>query len=680
MSIATRIAINASGVIYYDSAAGANDHGASTAEYFTIIELHRFLQDLADDASASGDDLIDITNDTPSDRSTDNIIQINTGYSLDNGTVGGGDPVWEHLYDGSIIEQGTGSIWDGLVVIASEGMDLQIMQNGAVLADDWWNNVPNGETAGSHGLNRDVANGISHRFMLKVNNAGTPIDGRRIIGMTREIGFTYSEFRINGTARGNNVLALTYATDLNDTTDASSRGTITNTLWGYNAIDIDNDSTDEYYYSAWDRDTYTSKQFYERMKWLSACETALDSGTGTNATPNSSTFYNMDANIFRGITHEITLGGTGSPTGTFGTTTSAHDGQPEVVSWSGGTGQLLAIDNTAAASATKMWIQLLTGSAPSADGVAITGGDSAAVVYANGTTTERTISTPFCGSSTGSAIIGAYGFALEYADTTNADLFRALDNNTYQPPNNVTFTVNGLIHDEDRVLVGPEDGAGSLQADQCQVATGEAITVTTGSVSSAGSGAGVVVFASNQETIGTGQPSAKDTPAAGTIRVLDDNGIYQIINYTGFTAGSGEIDFTGCTGTGSWTAAVANGSFISYIDKLAVGATVTAGSFVTGVEYEIKTVGTTDFTLIGASSNSVGVRFVATGAGTGTGDAYQVGTTASYNAVYDSDRTLFIRVRDGGTLGDNTGIKTFETTGTLSSAGGSTTAIRTSDA
>ena len=680
MAIADRIGINASGVVYYDSTAGAQDHTTAGAEYFTVIQLHRFLQDLADDASSSGDDLIDITNDTPSDRSTDNIIQLNAGYTLDNGTVGGGDPVWEHLYDGSIIEAQTGSIYDGLVVIAGEGMDLQILQNGAVLTDDWWNNVPNGVTAGSHGLNRDVANGISHRFMLKVNNAGTEIDGRRIVGITREIGQTYSEFKINGTARGNNVLALTYTTDLNDTTDASARSTINNVTWGYNGIDINNDTTNEFYYSEWNMATFNSKQFYERMKYLSACETALGGGTGTNATPHSAAFYGMDANIFRGITHEITVGGTGSPSGTFGTANGTHNSQPEAVSWTGGTGQLLAVDNTASASTTKMWIQLLTGAAPTTDGVAITGGTSGAVVYANGTTVERTITTPFCGSSTGTALIGAYGFAIEYADTTNSDLFRALDNNTYQPPNNVSFSVGGVIHDEDRVLVGPDSGSGALQVDQCQVATGEAITVTAGSVSSATTGAGVVVLASNVETIGTGQPSAKDTPATGTIRVLDANGIYQIINYTGFTAGSGEIDFTGCTGAGTWTAAAANDSFISYIDTLALGLTVTAGSFVTDVEYEIKTAGTTDFTLIGAADSNVGTRFTATGAGTGTGDAYQVSTTASFNAVYDSDRALFIRVRDGGTDGDLTGIKTFETTGTLGSAGGSTTAIRTSDA
>jgi hypothetical protein len=49
--------------------------------------------------------------------------------------------------------------------------------------------------------------------------------------------------------------------------------------------------------------------------------------------------------------------------------------------------------------------------------------------------------------------------------------------------------------------------------------------------------------------------------------------------------------------------------------------TVTAGSFVVGITYAIKTIGTTDFTLIGAPLNTVGVVFVATGVGTGTGTA-----------------------------------------------------------
>ena len=50
-------------------------------------------------------------------------------------------------------------------------------------------------------------------------------------------------------------------------------------------------------------------------------------------------------------------------------------------------------------------------------------------------------------------------------------------------------------------------------------------------------------------------------------------------------------------------------------------ATYNAGSFVSGQWYEILTVGTTSWTSIGAASNTTGVVFLATGAGTGTGTA-----------------------------------------------------------
>jgi len=48
---------------------------------------------------------------------------------------------------------------------------------------------------------------------------------------------------------------------------------------------------------------------------------------------------------------------------------------------------------------------------------------------------------------------------------------------------------------------------------------------------------------------------------------------------------------------------------------------VSAGSFVIGETYTIAFVGTTNFTAIGASANTIGVTFTATGAGTGTGTA-----------------------------------------------------------
>lgn len=56
-------------------------------------------------------------------------------------------------------------------------------------------------------------------------------------------------------------------------------------------------------------------------------------------------------------------------------------------------------------------------------------------------------------------------------------------------------------------------------------------------------------------------------------------------------------------------------------DFPAVTSRVTAGAFVVGEKYTILTVGTTNFTAIGAASNTVGVTFKATGVGSGTGIA-----------------------------------------------------------
>ena len=65
---------------------------------------------------------------------------------------------------------------------------------------------------------------------------------------------------------------------------------------------------------------------------------------------------------------------------------------------------------------------------------------------------------------------------------------------------------------------------------------------------------------------------------------------------------------------------------------------VTAGAFVIGTSYVIESVGTTDFTLIGAAANTVGTTFTATGGGTGTGtartsDTIYTQTGGSKNAI-----------------------------------------------
>jgi hypothetical protein len=60
---------------------------------------------------------------------------------------------------------------------------------------------------------------------------------------------------------------------------------------------------------------------------------------------------------------------------------------------------------------------------------------------------------------------------------------------------------------------------------------------------------------------------------------------------------------------------------------------VTSGAFVITATYIIQSIGTTDFTLIGAASNTIGLSFVATGVGAGTGKAYRVNSLGLSGSV-----------------------------------------------
>jgi hypothetical protein len=513
MAIGTDFEIQSDKDIRYIGAA----HGASGAGYYTVLELHRWLQDLADDATAAGDDLMDITKETPSDKSFDTIINLINGFNVD-------DTAAEHLYGGSIIQDSGNIIYDGAQIVANTGCFTEIVQNGAIIANDFWNNTPFG--ASFLGLNPDATAGVSHRFMVKVRTSGADIDGRRIIFQTREWGKTYSEFRIGGgTSRGINVVPLTFADDLNNTTAVGTVAgytTITNTE-GFRSIDVDNNATPENYFSEWNKATYSINQFYERMKWLTRRGSA-------------STIYGINGELFRGITHEITVD-----------TPSVTDfAAVEAVSWSGGTGRMIAINDVNAP--TKMWIQLVTGIAPT-DNQVITGGTSGATCQVNVTVTDRTLSFPFCGVSTGSSIIGSYGFGLEATDLSATDKVFDLTNTLRQAPNYVTFSVNGLVVSEDTVLVAPADG-GALDLNQFTLngaLTGGAVTAV---------------------VVNTAIPA--DTPATGTIRVLRANGAYSKHSYSAWAGSTFTIashDFS--------TNNAANGAncFISYIDKVAAATT-----------------------------------------------------------------------------------------------------------
>lgn len=503
-----------------------DDHSGGAPSYATVIEFHRYLQDKADDAVSVGDDEIDITDLLPSNRSTDNIITLLGTYNIDDTTA-------EHLYDGSIIQGsgGTEVIYDGVVNFGNADVQIQVSQAGAILTDDWWN-------FSGAGLNPDAGQGISHRFMLKTRDAGADIDDRKLVGISRTFGKTYSEFSINGTSRGNNVLALTDSIDLNNQTAEATIGAISdisNLSEGYSPLDVNNDGTDEFFYSEWSTGANDINTFYEYTKWLTRAG-------------SSSTLYGLPGEMFRGITHEIPID---TNTGTFNAF--------EPVSWAGGTGQMLAIDDPSGG--TQMWLQLLTGTPPD-DNDLITAGTSGATATVNGSVVDRTstVSKPFAGASTGSALIGAYGLGVAVGDLSSTDKVTDLDAVVATPPNNVSFTVSGLIAGEDRVLVAPWDGS-SLDLEGNPAIHKDQFGLTTG-LSGAGETA-VVVDA----------PIPSDTPAVGDIRVKVASGKFVEVPYTSYTGSTFTIPATDFS---TDNAAVADDVWIAYLDLLA---TTAAASF-----------------------------------------------------------------------------------------------------
>jgi len=87
-----------------------------------------------------------------------------------------------------------------------------------------------------------------------------------------------------------------------------------------------------------------------------------------------------------------------------------------------------------------------------------------------------------------------------------------------------------------------------------------------------------------------------------------------------------------------------NGLAAAWVSGGTYGTAVAGGSFVVGQTYQIVSIGSTNFTLIGASANTVGIVFTATGAGSGSGTAKSI---VSYNFV---NYTCILAISGGTTV------------------------------
>ena len=133
---------------------------------------------------------------------------------------------------------------------------------------------------------------------------------------------------------------------------------------------------------------------------------------------------------------------------------------------------------------------------------------------------------------------------------------------------------------------------------------------------------------------------------AGAITDFEFTGIGSGGNFVAVASGSRNVNYS-ANGT-SWSSAATALPSTSNWNAMAYGKLTvveSAGGLVVGRGYVITSLGTTPFTSIGASANLVGIYFVATGVGTGSGTATPV---ANHLVAVSSSTTVNAYSTDGG--------------------------------
>jgi hypothetical protein len=277
---------------------------------YTVLELKNFLGNLLDDEQASGDDLADITTETIYERSTDQILTLNSPFNID-------DTAAEHLYDGSITQNDGDDVYSGLYVVGvvESGTEPMIVQDNKVLTSYW-----------GTGLNPDAAENVIMKIMVKSRSGGADINNKKVRVLAREFNDSYAEFDVT-LGLANATAAIFTSDDLNnDTASATVEGwtSIVNTE-GFQELDIDGGgAAGQEFYSQWDIGTQTLNDTYERTKWIQKRAELADSNaeTGDNYVVDNATITSTGQEFSARNNNQILVEarfqlkiGAGTPTG-----------------------------------------------------------------------------------------------------------------------------------------------------------------------------------------------------------------------------------------------------------------------------------------------------------------------------------------------------------------------------
>ena len=195
---------------------GGNIRHVSGTTVYTVLDLHQWLQDLADDGSiaVSGDDVSILSAnpsklDGPRSAIKPMLLNLLNGFNID-------DDAAKYINFGSIQQDGTNVLYTGVKTIGSPlvaGSPMYIVQNAAKLTSYW----PAGHI----------------QILVKAKTGGALIDNGDIRVYSRKYGQTYGDFAANLVAGGEQPAAISTATtdwtplDLTSALALSTKVTIT---------------------------------------------------------------------------------------------------------------------------------------------------------------------------------------------------------------------------------------------------------------------------------------------------------------------------------------------------------------------------------------------------------------------------------------------------------------------
>lgn len=186
MAIGDDFSINSSGDVR---------HVAGTTVY-TVLELHAWLQDLADNAEGAGNDQWSILQanptrlDGPRDAAVASRLNLVPTVNID-------DDAAQYINFGSVKQSNGDVLYSGLKTLGSivAASPMYVVQNGSKVTKFW---------------------GDGHiQIMLKVRTGGAYIDSGLVRVFSRKYGQTYSDFQADLSAGGENPAAMNTAIDTN---------------------------------------------------------------------------------------------------------------------------------------------------------------------------------------------------------------------------------------------------------------------------------------------------------------------------------------------------------------------------------------------------------------------------------------------------------------------------------